>query len=243
MTFLTAQVYSACTMVSYGEACSSVEGNQGLKYEAKPVSKKQSTEEVVTGNFENSPSESEVLDGHKLDHSGCGILMPFEFPPREDFKHLGLSLPNTLSSGRDDIIKRILRKYGDISRGSMLKSVEAKTAFLQLVAEVAERLHSHTLDTIDAHELQVVQKLTDDAAAVGFNVNWLQQRITNIVKVSKYQDTLMRLNDISEKINVAKVTLLEMELQQMILKKEIDSMKAEMDSKELCRSNLCEGLF
>ncbi|KAL0379723.1 UNVERIFIED_CONTAM: Nuclear pore complex protein [Sesamum angustifolium] len=107
--------------------------------------------------------------------------------------------------------------------GSILKSIEAKAAFLQLVAEVVERLHSHTLDTIGAHEMQVVQKWADDAAAVGFHVEWLQHRIKQVVAISKYRDSLTQLNEIKEQIAAAKIALLEMQLQQIILKKEIDS--------------------
>ncbi|KAL9175920.1 hypothetical protein ABFS82_02G144400 [Erythranthe guttata] len=182
---------------------------------------------------DNMSKGDDVVDGASV----CS------FSSCEDSKQLDSSLQNTLSPGRDNLIKQILRKYGDITKGSILKSIEAKKAFLQLVVEVVERLHSHTLDTLGAHEMHVIQKLTDDAATVGFHVDWLQQRIKKIVSISKYRDSLMQLNDISEKINAAKIALLEMELQHMILKKEIDSMKAEMDMEELCVSNLCVGLL
>ncbi|KAG8391569.1 hypothetical protein BUALT_Bualt01G0201200 [Buddleja alternifolia] len=153
------------------------------------------------------------------------------------------ALQNALSIRNAHIIKQILRKYGDITNGSLLKSIEAKVAFLQLVAEVVERLHSHTLGTIGAHEIQVLQKWTHDATAVGFHVKWLQERIEKIVAMSKHQDHLMRLNEINQRINAAKIALSEMERQQMILRKEIDSMMAKMDRDEFCRSNLYEGLL
>lgn len=244
MTFLTDQVHSSSTpLVSYGEACSPVDDSEGLKYEATPVARKQSTKEVVIDTSENSSSESEAFDGNELGHPTCGSLMSLEFPLCTDCKQLNLCLQNTLCPGKAHLIKQILRKYGDITKGGILQSIEAKTALLQLVAEAVERLHSHTLDTIDAHEMQVIWKWADDAAAVGFHVEWLQQRIKKIVAISKYRDSLMRLNEINEQIVAAKLALLELQLQQIILKKEIDPLKAEMDREDFCRSNLCEGLF
>ncbi|GFP80921.1 nuclear pore complex protein nup62 [Phtheirospermum japonicum] len=210
MASLAAQVHSSTSpMVSLGEA---------FVNEAAPVAQKQSTKEFV--NSENSSSESVVFDQNELGDSRS-----------EDFQEL--SLESTLSSQKAHLLKQMFRKYGDITKGSMLKSVEAKTAFLQLVAEVVERLHSHNLDTIDAHEMQLMQKWIDDAASVGFHVVWLQQRIRKVVTVFKYKDSLMQLNEISKSINDAKIALLEMELKEMILKKEIDLMKAEMDRENL----------
>ncbi|PIN21916.1 hypothetical protein CDL12_05370 [Handroanthus impetiginosus] len=237
------ELTSFTAQASCGEICSPVEDIQGLKHEATPVVERQSTKEVAKDTSDNLYSESEVFDGNELGHPACGSLMTVKFPLCTDFKQLNLSLQNTLTPKKAHLIKQIFGKYGDITEGSILKSIEAKRAFLQLVAEVLELLDTHSVDTIGSNEIQVIQKWTDDAAAVGFHVEWLQHRIKKIVTISKYQHCLMRLNEISERVNAAKIALWEMELQQMILKEDADSMKTEMDRQDLCRSNLCEGLF
>ncbi|KAK3014535.1 LOW QUALITY PROTEIN: hypothetical protein RJ639_008309, partial [Escallonia herrerae] len=129
----------------------------------------------------------------------------------------------TLSAHNNLIIEQILSKYGDITNGSLLKSTAAKSTFLQLVADVVHRLCNHTVDTLGYGELQLIQTWTADAVAVGFHVDWLQQRVDKVVAASKFHIRMTELEELGQQIDATKKSLMEMELRQMVWRKEDDS--------------------
>ncbi|KAK2991720.1 hypothetical protein RJ640_001223 [Escallonia rubra] len=149
----------------------------------------------------------------------------------------------TLSPHNNLIIKQILAKYGDITNGSLLKSTAAKSTFLQLVADVVHRLCNHSVDTLGYGELQLIQTWTADAVAVGFHVDWLQQRVDKVVAASKYHIRMTELEELGQQIDAAKKSLMEMELRQMVWKKEVVAFKVEFEGNDLCGANLGEGLL
>ncbi|KAK3001435.1 hypothetical protein RJ639_020923, partial [Escallonia herrerae] len=149
----------------------------------------------------------------------------------------------TLSPHNNLIIKQILAKYGDITNGSLLKSTAAKSTFLQLVADVVHRLCNHTVDTLGYGELQLIQTWTADTVAVGFHVDWLQQRVDKVVAASKYHIHMTELEELGQQIDAAKKSLMEMELRQMVWRKEVVAFKVEFEGNDLCGANLGEGLL
>ncbi|KAK2975780.1 hypothetical protein RJ640_014603, partial [Escallonia rubra] len=148
----------------------------------------------------------------------------------------------TLSPHNNLIIKQILAKYGDITNGSLLKSTAARSTFLQLVAGVVHRLCNHTVDTLGYGELQLIQTWTADAVAVGFHVDWLQQRVDKVVAASKYHIRMTELEELGQQIDAAKKSLMEMELRQMVWKKEVVAFKVEFEGNDLFGANLVNNL-
>ncbi|CAI9781610.1 unnamed protein product [Fraxinus pennsylvanica] len=209
----------------------------------KPSAKEIDDEPPENSSTGNSSTVSEVFDGDKIGHPASGSPASIESTPFADFEDLALALQNSSSSQYAPIFNQILGRYGDISNESKLKSVEAKAAFFQLLAKVVEWLSNHTVESLDSGELQRMQEWIDDAEAVGFKVKWLQQRFKNIVTVSRYQERLMQLNEIGEQISATKIALTEMEIRQITLKEEVDTMTVELDGDNFDESNLCEGLF
>lgn len=110
------------------------------------------------------------------------------------------------------IIQCILRKHGDLSKGSIMKSTVMRSVVLQLVAEVVHWLSNHTIKTLGSDELQLLQRQTDDVVAVGFSLEWLQQRLRNISASSKYLECLMHLVSLGQQGDALKKSLMEMEL-------------------------------
>lgn len=146
------------------------------------------------------------------------------------------------SSGRM-IIRSIFDKHGDITKRSVLKSSVMKSAFLLVVTEVVHRLCNHTMDSLCSDELQLMQSLVDDVAAVGFSVDWLRDRLKKVSAASKCHEHCVHLESLGEQINAVKKSLMEMELQQLVWKKEVDCLKVELEGDDFEGSNLGEGLI
>ncbi|GFS35556.1 hypothetical protein Acr_00g0040600 [Actinidia rufa] len=141
------------------------------------------------------------------------------------------------------IVKQIFDKYGDITKGSRIKSIAAKSGFLELVADAVRRLCNRTIKTLGSDELRLIEQHTADAFSVGFHVNWLQQRIEKISPASEYYIGLMELDQLSKQIEEAKKFLLELEMRQMICKQEVAALKDKMEENGFGESNLGEGLL
>ncbi|KAA8515889.1 hypothetical protein F0562_019068 [Nyssa sinensis] len=122
--------------------------------------------------------------------------------------------------------------------GSILKSVAAKSAILELVADVVNRLCNHTLKTLGSDELQLIEKHTADAVAVGFNLEWLQQRVNKVVAASKYKVRLMELDELDQQIYAARKSLMEMELRHTVWMEEVADIKDEIEGKGFGGSSL-----
>lgn len=148
-----------------------------------------------------------------------------------------------ISSQNGLIVKQIFDKYGDITKGSKIKSVAAKSGFLELVADTVQRLCNHTMKTLGLDELRFIEQHTGDALAVGFNVNWLHQRVEKIISASDYHLHLMELDKLAKQIDDAKKSLMEMELRQMICMQEVAAIKGEMEENGFGESNLGDGLL
>ncbi|CAL5340300.1 unnamed protein product [Camellia sinensis] len=148
-----------------------------------------------------------------------------------------------ISSQNGVIVQQIFEKYGDITKGSKIKSVAAKSGFLELVADTVQRLCNHTMKSLGLDELQFIEQHTGDALAVGFNVNWLHQRVEKIISASDYHLHLMELDKLAKQIDDAKKSLMEMELRQMICMQEVAAIKGEMEENGFGESNLGEGLL
>ncbi|THG18570.1 uncharacterized protein DDB_G0271670-like isoform X1 [Camellia sinensis] len=148
-----------------------------------------------------------------------------------------------ISSQNGMIVQQIFEKYGDITKGSKIKSVAAKSGFLELVADTVQRLCNHTMKSLGLDELQFIEQHTGDALAVGFNVNWLHQRVEKIISASDYHLHLMELDKLAKQIDDAKKSLMEMELRQMICMQEVAAIKGEMEENGFGESNLGEGLL
>lgn len=140
------------------------------------------------------------------------------------------------------IIKRILQKHGDITNGSIIRSLEAKWAFLDLIGDVVNRLCNHTLETLSSHELQLIEANVADAVAVGFKVEWLQQRVDEI-KAAKYQACSKELDELDIQIEAAKTSLMEMELRREDLARDVAAIKAKIEGKGFLGCTLSEGLL
>lgn len=140
------------------------------------------------------------------------------------------------------IIKRILQKHGDITMGSILRSLDAKLAFLDLIGDVVNRLCNHTLETLSSHEVQLMDEKVFDALAVGFSVEWLQQRLDEI-KAAKYHACSKELDELDKQIEATKTSLLEMELRREDLARDFAAIKAEIKGKDLLGCDLSEGLL
>lgn len=141
------------------------------------------------------------------------------------------------------IVRSIFDKHGDITKQSVLKNLFVKSAFLLVVTEVVHRLCSHTVNSLRSDELQQMQSLVDDVAAVGFSVDWLQDRLKKVFAASKCHEHCVHLESLSEQINAVKKSLMEMELQQLVWIKEVDCLKVELEGDEFEGSNLGEGLI
>ncbi|GMP62026.1 hypothetical protein CsSME_00024283 [Camellia sinensis var. sinensis] len=148
-----------------------------------------------------------------------------------------------ISSQNGVIVQQIFEKYGDITKGSKIKSVAAKSGFLELVADTVQRLCNHTMKSLGLDELQFIEQHTGDALAVGFNVNWLHQRVEKIISALDYHLHLMELDKLAKQIDDAKKSLMEMELRQMICMQEVAAIKGEMEENGFGESNLGEGLL
>lgn len=141
------------------------------------------------------------------------------------------------------IIRSIFDKHGDITKQSVLKSLVMKSSFLLVVTEVVHRLCNHTLNSLSSYELQLMQSLIDDVAAVGFSVDWLRDRLKKVSAASKCHEHCVHLKSLGEQINAVKKSLMEMELQQLVWEKEVDCLKVELEGDEFEGSNLGEGLI
>lgn len=195
-------------------------------------------EESQEESSESSYIGSEVVAGDEAgvsDAEGCASSV---FSLCTDMHDLTLSPQDA-----QRLIRAILGKYGDITKGSIVKSMVVRSTLLHLVAEVVHRLSNHTIKTLDSDELQLLQKWTDDAMAVGFSVEWLRQRLGKISAASKYHERLVHLDKLGQQIDAVKKSLMEMELQQMVWKKEVDHMKIQLEGVDLEASNLGEGLI
>ncbi|CAL5401286.1 unnamed protein product [Camellia sinensis] len=148
-----------------------------------------------------------------------------------------------ISSQNGLIVKQIFGKYGDITKGSKIKSVAAKSGFLELVADTVQRLCNHTMKTLGLDELRFIEQHTGDALAVGFNVNWLHQRVEKIISASDYHLHLMELDKLAKQIDDAKKSLMEMELRKIICMQEVAAIKGEMEENGFGESNLGDGLL
>lgn len=193
--------------------------------------------EIQEETSENSSVASEVVGNEEVVSNAVGQAF-FVYSPCSGLNNL------TLSPGDAQmIIKSILDKHGDITKESIVKSLVVRLTLLQVVAEVVHRLCNHTINTLGYEELQLMQRLADDAAAVGFSVDWLQERLKKVAFASKYHEHLVNLDRLGEQINAAKKSLMEMELQQLVWKKEVDCMKVELEGMDFEGSNLGEGLM
>ncbi|CAK9149381.1 unnamed protein product [Ilex paraguariensis] len=185
---------------------------------------------------ENPSAVSELVAGYELKSPGVGSLIS-PISEMTDLNEL------TLSPHCGLIIKQISSKYGDITKGSILKSMAAKFPFLQLVAHTVHQLSNHTQDTLGSNELELIQTWTADAAAVGFQVDWLQQRVNQVTAATKYHGHRMELDELGKQIDATIKCLMEMELREIVCKEELASIKAEMEGNDFSGSILSTGLL
>ncbi|KAE8038630.1 hypothetical protein FH972_011120 [Carpinus fangiana] len=81
-----------------------------------------------------------------------------------------------------------------------------------------------------------------DAVAVGFKVEWLQQRVDEI-KAAKYQACSKELDELDIQIEAAKTSLMEMELRREDLARDAAAIKAKIEGKGFLGCTLSEGLL
>ena len=150
---------------------------------------------------------------------------------------------HVLSPHIGPIIKSILYKYGDITMGSTFRSMDAKLAFLELMADAVYRLSNLTLDTVSSHEIQLIEAKVADVLAAGFNVKWLKQRVDEVIASTKYQEYCMELDELDKQIEATKKSLVDMEQQRVVLAREVIAIKAQNERNGILGRTLAEGLL
>lgn len=141
------------------------------------------------------------------------------------------------------IIKSILYKYGDITMGSRFRSMDAKLAFLELMADAVYRLSNLTFDTVSSHELQLIEANVADVLDAGFNVKWLQQRVDEVIEATKYEACCQKLNELDQQIEATKKSLMDMEQRRVVLARGVVAIKAQIEGKGILGCTLAEGLL
>lgn len=147
------------------------------------------------------------------------------------------------SSLKGPIIRLILSKYGDITSECMLKSEDAKFKILELVADVVDRLCNNTIESLTEDEMKMIVAQTTDAAGVGFDVTWLQQRVDEVVAAFEYKSSQAKLNALGREINSARKSLKNMKKRHEVLSQKISAMDARMIINGLKHASLGEGLL
>nr|POE52496.1 hypothetical protein CFP56_35023 [Quercus suber] len=150
---------------------------------------------------------------------------------------------HVLSPHNGPIIKSILYKYGDITMGSTFRSMDAKLAFLELMADAVYQLSNLTLDTVSSHEIELIEAKVADVLAAGFNVKWLKQRVDEVIASIKCQEYCMELEELDKRIEATKKSLVDMEQQRVVLAREVIAIKAQNERNGILGRTLAEGLL